>query len=138
METVSLADAFGRFLAEPVRSTVDLPPADNSAMDGYAVRAQDLASAAGKTPVALRLIGAAPAGVVFDETVEQGTCVRVFTGSVLPRGADAVVMQEDVQCDQRDHVPNPVYLKRSRRGKIAACAAKTSNPARSSPPRARN
>ncbi len=102
VETVSLAGAFGRFVAEPIRSTVDLPPADNSAMDGYAVRSQDLASACSETPVGLRVIGVAPAGSVFDKTVEPGTCVRIFTGSILPRGADAVVMQEDVKRDERD------------------------------------
>jgi molybdopterin molybdotransferase len=101
-ETVGLAGALGRFAAEPIHSAVDLPPWDNSAMDGYAVRAQDLASAGVKTPVVLSVLGAAPAGLVFDKPVGQGTCVRVFTGSVLPPGADAVVMQEDVQCDDRD------------------------------------
>jgi molybdopterin molybdotransferase len=101
-ETVSLSMAFGRFVAEPVRSMVDLPPADNSAMDGYAVRSQDLACASEESPVALRIIGAAAAGVMFDKSVERGTCVRIFTGSVLPRGADMVVMQEDVKQDSRD------------------------------------
>jgi molybdopterin molybdotransferase len=98
-ETADLREALGRFTAEPLRSAVDLPPADNSAMDGFAVRAEDLASAGAAAPVALRVVGTAPAGVVFDKLVERGTCVRVFTGSTLPRGADAVVMQEDVQQD---------------------------------------
>jgi molybdopterin molybdotransferase len=71
-------------------------------MDGYAVRSQDLASADEKKPVALRLIGHAPAGSMIDTVVETGTCVRIFTGSVLPHGADAVVMQEDVRCDEQD------------------------------------
>ena len=102
VETVSLAGAFGRFVAQPVRSTVDLPPADNSAMDGYAVRSQDLTPASAETPVVLRIVGVAPAGLVFDKTLEQGTCVRIFTGSILPRGADAVIMQEDVKHDDRD------------------------------------
>jgi molybdopterin molybdotransferase len=101
-QTVDLPGALGRFAAEPICSTVDLPPADNSAMDGYAVRSQDLASASAEKPVALRNIGAAPAGLVFAKPVEQGTCVRIFTGSILPRGADAVVMQEDVKSDDRD------------------------------------
>jgi molybdopterin molybdotransferase len=96
-ETADLNQALGRFTAEPLRSTVDLPPADNSAMDGYAVRSEDLASAGADAPVALRLIGTAPAGVVFDKVVERGTCARVFTGSTLPGGADAVVLQEDVK-----------------------------------------
>jgi molybdopterin molybdotransferase len=101
-ESVPLSDAFGRFLAELVRSTVDLPPADNSAMDGYAVRSQDIGGATLETPVALLLAGAAPAGSVFGKHVEPGECVRIFTGSVLPPGADAVVMQEDVKRDQKD------------------------------------
>jgi molybdopterin molybdotransferase len=101
-ETLPLSEALGRFLADAVRSTVDLPPADNSAMDGYAVRSQDIASARAESPVALRLIGASPAGLVFDKTVEAGACVRVLTGSVLPAGADAVVMQEDTRRDDGD------------------------------------
>src|ERR1700677_237365 len=101
-EPVDLGLALGRFAAEPVRAAVDLPVADNSAMDGYAVRAEDLAQATGESPLALRLIGVAPAGTPLDSRVEPGTCARVFTGSVLPAGADAVVMQEDVQRDERD------------------------------------
>ena len=96
-EVVDLAQAAGRFTAEPARSPMDLPPADNSAVDGYAVRAEDLAPAAADSPVALRLIGAAPAGHSIDKKVETGACLRVFTGSILPQGADAVVMQEDVR-----------------------------------------
>ncbi|HEY3915052.1 MAG TPA: gephyrin-like molybdotransferase Glp [Verrucomicrobiae bacterium] len=96
-ETVPLADSLARFLAEPVRSSVDLPPADNSAMDGYAVRAEDVKTASAATPVTLRLIGTASAGIVFDGTVSHGTCVCIFTGSILPKGADAVVMQEDTK-----------------------------------------
>jgi molybdopterin molybdotransferase len=101
-ETVDLREALGRFVSEPIFATVDLPPADNSAMDGYAVRAEDLASAGAAAPIALRVIGTAPAGVVLDKVVERGTCARVFTGSTLPRGADAVVMQEDVKQNSSD------------------------------------
>jgi molybdopterin molybdotransferase len=96
-EKILLQDALGRFLAEAVQSPVDLPPADNSAMDGYAVRAADLAAATTESPVTLRLSGEARAGSVFNGSVEAGTCVRIFTGANLPRGADAVVMQEDVK-----------------------------------------
>jgi molybdopterin molybdotransferase len=96
-EEIQVQDALGRFLAAPVHSLVDLPPADNSAVDGYAVRAADLASATGETPVALRLSGQTSAGKTFAGDVEAGACVRIFTGAVLPRGADAVVMQEDVK-----------------------------------------
>jgi len=110
-ETADLNEALGRFTAEPLRAAVDLPPADNSAMDGYAVRAADLASASADAPVALRVIGTAPAGVVLDKVVERGTCARVFTGSALPRGADAVVMQEDVKQNSQD--PSSVLFAES-------------------------
>jgi molybdopterin molybdotransferase len=110
-ETADLHGALGRYTADSQRSTVDLPPHDNSAMDGYAVRAEDLAPARADAPVTLRVIGTAPAGVVFDNVVGQGTCVRIFTGSTLPRGADAVVMQEDVKQDDKD--PSNVFFVES-------------------------
>ncbi len=94
-ETIPLTDAIGRVLAQPVIAPIDLPLFDNSAMDGYAVRSPDVASASDAAPVRLRLIGRSAAGEVFDGEVGAGQCVRVFTGSVLPNGADAVVMQED-------------------------------------------
>src|SRR5437588_12141478 len=94
-ESVSLHEADGRVLAEQVRSPLDLPPFDNSAMDGYAVRAADVASASSEAPVRLRRCGRAAAGENYTGSVGQGTCVRLFTGSLLPSGADAVVMQED-------------------------------------------
>jgi len=99
LEKVSLQEAAGRVLAEPTVSPVDLPLFDNSAMDGYAVRAVDLANASGNDPRALRMIGKVAAGNVFNGTVRAGTCVRLFTGSPLPCGADAVVMQEDTRVD---------------------------------------
>jgi molybdopterin molybdotransferase len=98
-ERVPLADAHGRILLEKLLSPVDLPAFDNSAMDGYAVRAADLASAAADSPVPLKLLGRAAAGEVFDGEVTSGGCVRVFTGSPLPRGADAIMMQEDTRPD---------------------------------------
>ena len=91
-ETVSIADALGRVLAEDVIARVTQPPADLSAMDGYAVRAADVAT----VPVTLRQIGVAPAGGAFAGTVEAGQCVRIFTGGPVPHGADAIVIQEDV------------------------------------------
>ena len=97
--TVPLADAADRFLTERLVSTVNLPGFDNSAMDGYAVRAADVSSASIDTPVALRLIGRAAAGEVYSGELIPGTCVRVFTGSPLPAGADAVIMQEDTRVD---------------------------------------
>ncbi|MCD8523325.1 MAG: molybdopterin molybdotransferase MoeA [Saccharospirillaceae bacterium] len=89
-EYTTLEYAVGRVLAEDVRSTLNVPPADNSAMDGYAVRAADL-SAGG----ALTLLGKSMAGHPFSGSVGQGECVRIMTGALLPAGADTVVMQEN-------------------------------------------
>lgn len=94
-ETVPLPHAAGRFLAEDIAAPMDLPPFDNSAMDGYAVRAADLASATAQSPVELRLMGQVAAGGTSLAPVAAGTCARIFTGAPLPPGADAVVMQED-------------------------------------------
>jgi len=99
VESVILSQALGRILTDPIRSPIDLPTFSNSAMDGYAVRAVDVASAKPTSPARLRLAGKAAAGEVFTGTVAPGACVRVFTGSPLPAGADAVVMQEDTHID---------------------------------------
>jgi molybdopterin molybdotransferase len=98
-ESVSLSDAPGRVLADQIRSPIDLPIFDNSAMDGYAVRTADVASAKPASPARLRLAGKVAAGEVSAGEVTSGTCVRLFTGSPLPAGADAVVMQEDTHLD---------------------------------------
>ena len=98
-EKAPLRDAAGRVLDEVVVSPIDLPAFDNSAMDGYAVRSADVASASTESPANLKLVGHVPAGAVFTGTVQHGTCVRLFTGSPLPDGADAVVMQEDTRVE---------------------------------------
>ncbi|MDH3592597.1 MAG: molybdopterin molybdotransferase MoeA [Planctomycetota bacterium] len=92
---VSLAEAAGRVLAEPVTVDRDAPPTDRSAMDGFAVRAAD-ATAAGAR---LKIVGTAPAGRPSTATVESGSAVRIYTGGVLPDGADSVVMVEATQED---------------------------------------
>jgi molybdopterin molybdotransferase len=94
-ETVSLAEALGRTLAEDVLARVNQPPVAVSAMDGYAVRAADATTA----PARLRVIGEAPAGGGFAGTVGPGEAVRIFTGGPLPAGADAIVIQEDTERD---------------------------------------
>jgi molybdopterin molybdotransferase len=94
-ETVSIADAHGRVLADDIVARTTQPPADVSAMDGYAVRAADIAA----VPVTLTQIGKAPAGGAFDGTVGPGQCVRIFTGGPVPRGADTIVIQEDTEAD---------------------------------------
>ena len=100
-ESVALNAAAFRVAARDVSSSVDLPAFDNSAMDGYAVRAADVSSAKADALVTLTLTGKVAAGEGFTGEMQPGTCVRVFTGSILPRGADAVVMQEDTQIDDR-------------------------------------
>lgn len=89
-ETVPVAEAAGRVLAQAVAARLTQPPAAVSAMDGYAVRAAD--APAGAT---LRMIGAAPAGHPFADSVGAGECVRIFTGAFVPPGADSILLQED-------------------------------------------
>ncbi len=96
-ECVSLDKSFERVTAEPLAAPLNLPPFDNSAMDGYAVQAADVANASTTSTVMLRVIGKVAAGESFSGEIKSGTCVRLFTGSVLPKGADAVVMQEDTK-----------------------------------------
>ena len=90
-ETVSTFAARGRFLAEDVRSQIDVPPADNSAMDGYALRAADVARPGTVLPVSQRIVAGS-----IGAPLATGTAARIFTGAQIPAGADAVVMQE--QC----------------------------------------
>jgi molybdopterin molybdotransferase len=94
-ETVGLSEALGRVLAEPVVARVTQPPSAVSAMDGYAVRAEDVA----EVPARLRRVGEAPAGGAFDGEVGSGETVRIFTGGPLPRGADTIVIQENTQAE---------------------------------------
>lgn len=92
-----LTAALGRYLAEDVWTRVDLPPFDNSAMDGYAVRADEVAGATAEAPVTLPVAGESRAGGELPGPLAPGTTMRIFTGAPLPEGADAVVMQEDTR-----------------------------------------
>jgi molybdopterin molybdotransferase len=94
-QSMPLGDAHGRVLAADVSAQRTQPPADVSAMDGYAVRAADVATA----PAKLRLIGEVAAGHPFEGMVSAGQAVRIFTGGVLPSGADTVVIQENTARD---------------------------------------
>jgi molybdopterin molybdotransferase len=104
-----LADGLGRVLAAPVVADRDLPPADRSAMDGFAVRAADLA----QTPAVLSVVGEVAAGSPSQPTVRAGTCVRIFTGGNVPPGADTVVKVEDTQAAGPDQV---AFTAAERRG----------------------
>lgn len=103
-EEIALASAFSRYTTDDIFAPIDLPAFDNSAMDGYALRAEDVRAASPEHPVPLRVIGKVAAGELFRGTVTSGTCARVFTGSALPDGADAVVMQEDTRSSSHDQV----------------------------------
>ncbi len=92
---VSLPEAHGRVLAVDVAARVTQPPLAVSAMDGYAVRAADVAM----VPANLAVIGAVPAGGLFEGEVGAGQAVRIFTGAPLPAGADAIIIQEDTERD---------------------------------------
>jgi molybdopterin molybdotransferase len=94
VESLPTLEASGRVLARAQRSTMDVPPMDNSAMDGYAVRSKDAAAGA-RLRVAQKILAGA-AG----KPLEPGTAARIFTGAPIPQGADAVVMQEDTVADK--------------------------------------
>ncbi len=94
-EQVGLMNGPGRVLARDIAARVTQPPADVSAMDGYAVRAADVAT----VPARLRVVGQAPAGGSYGGKVGAGEAVRIFTGGALPAGADAIVIQEDTAAD---------------------------------------
>src|SRR5512139_3399724 len=98
-ETVAVSAALGRVLAAPQTSAITVPPADNSAMDGYAVRVADVSAAGVRLPVSQRIL----AGSV-GETLTPGTAARIFTGAPLPPGADAVLMQEYCAAEDGDVV----------------------------------
>jgi molybdopterin molybdotransferase len=90
-EQVALTEALGRVLAEDVVARRTQPPWPVSAMDGYAVRAADVAA----VPARLKVVGAVPAGQAYPDAVKPGEAVRIFTGAPVPDGADAIVIQED-------------------------------------------
>ncbi len=100
-ETVAITAALGRVLAAPQASSIAVPPADNSAMDGYAVRLADVAHPGVKLPLSQRIL----AGAV-GQPLQPGTAARIFTGAPVPPGADAVLMQEDCSADGADIVIN--------------------------------
>ena len=108
-EQVGLSEAAGRVLAEPVAARATQPPVALSAMDGYAVRADDVAD----VPVTLQVIDHIPAGTMSEKSVGPGQTARIFTGAPLPRGADAIVIQEDTDFGQPDAKDTQVEIRES-------------------------
>ena len=124
-EAVAVAEAHGRVLAADLAARRTQPTADVSAMDGYAVRAADVAT----VPARLKLIGEVAAGRAFDGRVGAGETVRIFTGGVVPHGADTIVIQEVTRRDgeavvvesrERGWAPYPPRRTGFQRGRPAA------------------
>ncbi len=95
VQTINLEDALGRVLAADQSSTLDIPPADNSAMDGYALKFAD-----GEVGSKVKMVGKVFAGHPLSDTIQAGECVRIMTGAQVPAGCDAVIMQENVSANQ--------------------------------------
>jgi molybdopterin molybdotransferase len=93
-EQLPIRSALGRILADNVLSQINVPPYDNSAMDGYAVRWADLPT---EGQAQLTLVGTSFAGQPYAQTIQAGQCARIFTGAVIPAGTDTVIMQEHVE-----------------------------------------
>jgi molybdopterin molybdotransferase len=94
LEVVDLLTAFHRILATPVISSLDFPHWDNSAMDGFAVRYEDVQNSNSENPTILEVVEEIPAGYEPKITIKPGQAARIFTGAIMPKGADTVVMQE--------------------------------------------
>ena len=125
-ETTALRDAVGRVLAEGIIAPVDVPPFDNSAVDGYAVRAADLQTA-GETRLAI--VDRVTAGRAADHALKTGEAIRIFTGAPVPAGADTVFMQEDCRVEGGAViVPSGLKLGANRR-LAGASASPCSRPA---------
>ncbi|MGY6529769.1 MAG: molybdopterin molybdotransferase MoeA [Cyanobacterium sp.] len=99
IETINLSQAYGRILAQNVYSPNDFPYWDNSAMDGYGVRWEDLEKIKDGEEVSLEIVEEIPAGYVPQKKIKANQCARIFTGAIMPEGADSVVMQEKTQRD---------------------------------------
>ena len=104
---VQLFEALGRVLSKDVISPLDVPPHDNSAMDGYALDGQQL----GNAPLTLQVVGTAFAGKAWQGTVKPGQCVKIMTGAIMPAGLDTVVPQEFVSTDGQNITIPPKLLK---------------------------
>jgi len=115
-----ILDCLGQVLAEDVHSTIDIPPLDNSAMDGYALRAEDTREATESSPRYLVVVGEIAAGSMPTKEVEPGTAIRIMTGAPLPEGADAVVKFEDTdevsRKSSKEHLSHIGVLCQAKKG----------------------
>ncbi|MCL0102519.1 molybdopterin molybdotransferase MoeA [Dehalococcoidia bacterium] len=107
-EEKPILDSLGQVLAEDVCSDIDVPPLDNSAMDGYAVQWEDIRGATISQPRTLSVIGEVAAGYISDRTVVPGTAIRIMTGAPVPAGADSVVQFEDTDEEVRKAAGKPL------------------------------
>ncbi len=96
-EKVDIITSLGRVIGEDIFVPRDIPPLDNSAMDGYAVRAADIKGASRESPISLKVIEELPAGALPQMSVTKGEAVRIMTGAPIPKGANTVVMVEDTE-----------------------------------------
>jgi len=97
VEKIAITDVLGRVVAEDILADMNIPPRDNSAMDGYGVRARDTVAATAGQPLKLAVVATIPAGRQFDGEIKAGESVRIMTGAPLPAGVDAVVRRELVE-----------------------------------------
>jgi molybdopterin molybdotransferase len=109
-EESPILGCLGQVLAEDISSNINIPPLDNSAMDGYAVRSADTRGASRKSPRFLRVIDTAAAGSISRFEVEPGTAVRIMTGAPIPKGADCVVRFEDTDESERQGTPSEIGI----------------------------
>jgi len=109
-ESGAIIDCLGQVLAEDIDSSIDVPPLDNSAMDGYAVRSQDVRGATPQSPRLLRVIDTVAAGAISDSEVTAGTAIRIMTGAPVPQGADSVVKFEDTDETQLEGTPGEIGI----------------------------
>lgn len=101
LEKVNLLGGSGRVIGEDVVANRDIPPFDNSGMDGYAVRSEDIQNTSSDSPVRLEVIGDLPAGFFPTKTVGRGQAIRIMTGAPIPEGADSVVPVEETKGKDR-------------------------------------
>jgi len=96
-EKVSLLEALGRVIAEDIYANRDIPPLDNSGMDGYAVRSEDIRNVSPDRPIQLKVIEDLPAGFISSKILKKGQAIRIMTGAPIPKGADCVIRVEDTR-----------------------------------------